>query len=200
MNQLIIIAHPRKESFNYTILKSLSEAFEKMGDKVKIRDLYDMHFKPVLGFEELKYTREGKVCPDIAVEQNYIEWADQLAIIYPLWWNAFPAILKGYIDRVFTNGFAYAVTSDGPKGLLNNKKVHLITSAGMDEESLKQSNVFDSLKVTQDEGVFKFCGMEVAGHHYITESTALSAEDKEKFLGKVINAVVKHSYGQPVNG
>ena len=114
--------------------------------------------------------------------------------------ECFPRDPKRLIDRVFTNGFAYAVTSEGPKGLLNNKKVHLITSAGMDEESLKQSNVFDSLKVTQDEGVFKFCGMEVAGHHYITESTALSAEDKEKFLGKVINAVVKHSYGQPVNG
>lgn len=200
MNQLIIIAHPRKDSFNYTILKSLTEMFEKKGDKVKVRDLYKIHFKPVLGFEELKYTKEGKICPDIAVEQNYIEWADDLTIIYPLWWNAFPAILKGYIDRVFTNGFAYKVTTEGPEGLLKGKRVRLITSAGMDEKSLKKSNVFESLKVTQDEGVFKFCGMEVTGHHYITESTTLSVKDKEEVLNQIINAVVKPSYSPYVNG
>lgn len=192
MNHLIIIAHPRKESLNYRIKDKLKESLEKHGHTVKVRDLYKINFRPVLGFEEIKYTKESKVCPDIAVEQSYIEWANKLTIIYPLWWNAFPAILKGYIDRVFTNGFAFEITEKGPKGLLKNKKVNLITSAGMDEESLKKSNVFESLKVTQDIGVFEFCGMEVIGHEYITESTTLNEEEKsgvlEKIVGKVVNS------------
>lgn len=196
MNQLIIIAHPRKDSFNYVILEKLIEKFEKTGDKVKVRDLYEINFKPVLSFSELKYNKQGKICPDIAVEQNFIEWADKLTFIYPLWWNAFPAILKGYIDRVFTNGFAFRVTPNGPEGLLNNKTVQLITSAGMDEKSLKQSNVFESLKVTQDEGVFRFCGMKVTGHHYITESTSLSNDDKEKILHNIMNeSIIEQSIG-----
>jgi len=183
MNHLIIIAHPRKDSFNYIIKEELVKEFESRGDKVKIRDLYLNKFRPVLDFDELKYIKEGKTSPDIAVEQNYIEWADQLIFIYPLWWNAFPAILKGYIDRVFTNGFAFKITENGPEGMLKNKKVRLITSAGMNEASLKKANVFESLTVTQDRGVFEFCGLEVVDHFYITESTTLTEKEKEEILG-----------------
>jgi len=56
------------------------------------------------------------------VEQSYISWANELTFIYPLWWNAFPAILKRYIDRVFTNGFTFKVTDKGVEGLLKEKK------------------------------------------------------------------------------
>jgi NAD(P)H dehydrogenase (quinone) len=191
MNQLIIIAHPRKDSFNYTIKNTLIKEFEDRGDKVKVRDLYKIKFRPILDFEELKYNKDGKTCPDIAVEQNYIEWANELTVIYPLWWNAFPAILKGYIDRVFTNGFAFKITPNGPEGMLKKKKVRLITSAGMDEESLKKSNIFEGLKVTQDRGVFEFCGMEVLDHSYITESTSLSEEEKKNIIENLVEKVYK---------
>ncbi|MGC9374066.1 MAG: NAD(P)H-dependent oxidoreductase [Bacteroidales bacterium] len=65
----------------------------------------------MLDYHELKYIKEGNVCPDILVEQSYISWTDKLTFIYPLWWIAFPAILKGetgtthYLDR---NGRAIA--------------------------------------------------------------------------------------------
>jgi len=189
MNHLIIIAHPRKESLNYLIKDKLVDKYEQKGNQVKVRDLYSMHFRPILGYDELKYNKEGKVCPDIAIEQNYIEWADQLTFIYPLWWNAFPAILKGYIDRVFTNGFAFRISQNGPEGLLKCKKVRLITSAGMDEETLKRNNIFESLKVTQDIGVFEFCGMEVLDHEYITESTSLSEEKKFEIVDRLVEKV-----------
>lgn len=189
MNQLIIIAHPRKSSFNFTIQDTLINTFKSNGDQVKVRDLYEINFSPVLTYDELKYNKSGKSCPDIAVEQNYIEWADQITFIYPLWWNAFPAILKGYIDRVFTNGFAFRVTENGPEGLLKHKRVHLITSAGMDEQTLKKSNIFESLRVTQDHGVFEFCGMQVVSHEYITESTSLSDEEKKGVIERIIERV-----------
>lgn len=191
MNQLIVIAHPRKDSFNYIIKDRLIQEFESGGDKVKVRDLYELNLNPILGIEEIKYTKGNKVCPDIAVEQGYIEWADELTLIYPLWWNAFPAILKGYIDRVFTNGFAFRIAPNGPEGMLKHKKVRLITSAGMDEESLKESNVFESLKVTQDRGVFEFCGMTVADHIYITESTSISEKEKQSVLNEIVGKVNK---------
>ena len=189
MNQLIIIAHPRKESLNYKIKDKLAEQFIKGGDQVKVRDLYEMKFNPVLEVSELKYFKEGNMCPDISVEQGYIEWADIITIIYPLWWNAFPAILKGYIDRVFTNEFAFRVNANGPEGLLKGKKVYLITSAGMDEKSLKKANVFESLRVTQDHGVFEFCGMEVVNHEYVTESTSLSNEEKDAVVDRIVKLV-----------
>jgi len=192
MNHLIIIAHPRKESLNYKVKDSISEFSTAQGANVKIRDLYSINFKPVLSYGELKHLKEGNVCPDILVEQNYISWADELTFIYPLWWNAFPAILKGYIDRVFTNGFAFKVTEKGVEGLLKGKRVRLITSAGMDEQSLKEMNIFESLKITQDQGVFEFCGMETIDHIYITESTRLSHEQKEDIINRIIHTMQKN--------
>ena len=191
MNHLIIIAHPRKASLNYSIKNRIVEQAENKGDKVKVRDLYKMKFKPILDFGELQYLKNRNICPDILVEQSYISWADEITIIYPLWWNAFPAILKGYIDRVFTNGFAFKVSKNGVEGLLKDKNARLITSAGMDEKSLKESNIFESLRVTQDVGVFEFSGMKVIDHIYITESTALSESQKTGVLNDVEKRVME---------
>jgi len=186
MNQVIILAHPKQDSFSASITEQLQKEMIKQGDQVKIRDLYKMKFSPVLNEGELAYNKEGETCPDIAVEQNYLYWADEITVIYPLWWNAFPAILKGYIDRVFTNGFAFRITEKGPEGLLKGKKVKLITTAGMTEESLRNSGVYESLKVTQDEGVFEFCGMEVLDHVYIPEVTSLTEEKKQKIIEEIV--------------
>ncbi|MFC2151799.1 NAD(P)H-dependent oxidoreductase [Bacteroidota bacterium] len=191
MNHLIIIAHPKEESFSQLIRKELEFRFEEKGDHVKIRDLYKMNFNPVLTEGELKYIKEGNVCPDILVEQSYILWADEITMIYPLWWNAFPAIMKGYIDRVFTNGFAFTITDKGTIGLLKEKKVRLITTAGMTEESLKQENVYEGLNITQDHGVFEFCGMEVIDHLYVTEVTSLSEEEKREELNRLNERILE---------
>ncbi|MDK2979269.1 MAG: hypothetical protein PWP52_1983 [Bacteroidales bacterium] len=189
MKHLIIIAHPRKDSLNYHIKNKIQAYAKKVGDEVEIRDLYKIKFMPVLDYEGLKYLKQGNVYPDILAEQSYISWADELTFIYPLWWDAFPAILKGYIDRVFTNGFAFKVTEKGIEGLLKGKRVRLITSAGMGEPSLKKNNVFESLKITQDQGVFEFCGMETIDHIYITESTQLSQDQKEDVINRIIHNI-----------
>ncbi len=189
MNQLIIIAHPKKDSFSHKIKISLEKEFINQRYSFKIRDLYEIGFKPVLTEEELKLNKEGKNLPDIAVEQSYIEWADELTFIYPLWWNAFPAILKGYIDRVFTNGFAFKINGNGPEGLLKNKKVRLITTAGMKERTLTESGIFEGLKITQEHGVFEFCGMDVLDHLYVTEVTSITKEQKENELNNLIKKI-----------
>ncbi len=193
MNQLIILAHPKQDSFSVGIMEHLQSEMIKQGDQVKVRDLYKMNFSPVLNEGELAYNKEGETCPDIIVEQNYMLWADQLTFIYPLWWNAFPAILKGFIDRVFTNGFAFKITENGPEGLLK-KKVRLITTAGMTQESLRNSGVYESLKVTQDVGVFEFVGMEVLNHTYIPEVTSLSKEEKGKALENLSKELITKAF------
>ena len=144
-----------------------------------------MDFQAILTELELRTNKGGNLSEDIKQEQAYITWADEISIIYPLWWNAFPAILKGYIDRVFTNGFAFKVNGKGPEGLLQDKKVRLITSAGMSEQALLASNIYKGLEITQDIGVFKFCGMKMLGHHYITNTSSLSDEEKQGELEKL---------------
>lgn len=189
MNQLIIIAHPKKDSFTQKLKSELVDRFYERGNEVKVRDLNDLKFNPVLSSQELKFNKEGQFMADVVVEQNYIQWANEINILYPLWWNAFPAILKGYIDRVFTNGFAFRVNGMGPEGMLTGKRVRLITSAGMDEKSLRLSNVYEGLKTTQDKGVFEFCGMEVIDHMYVIRVTSLNEEEKQKTMEKLLKEI-----------
>ncbi|MCB2197317.1 MAG: NAD(P)H-dependent oxidoreductase [Bacteroidetes bacterium] len=189
MNQLLIIAHPKKDSFTQQLKSELVDRFYEQGHEVKVRDLYDLKFNPVLSAQELKFNKEGQFMADVVVEQNYIQWADEITILYPLWWDAFPAILKGYIDRVFTNGFAFRMNGKGPEGMLTEKRVRLITSAGMDEKSLRLSNVYEGLKTTQDKGVFEFCGMQVIDHMYVTRVTSLNEEEKEKTMEKLLKEI-----------
>jgi NAD(P)H dehydrogenase (quinone) len=189
MNQLIIIAHPKKDSFTQQLKSELVDQFYEQGDEVKVRDLYDLKFNPVLSAQELKFNKEGHLMSDVVVEQKNIRWADEITILYPLWWNAFPAILKGYIDRIFTNGFAFRINGNGPEGLLKEKGVRLITTAGMSEESLESSNVYEGLRITQDHGVFEFCGMEVIDHLYVTRVTSLSENEKQHAMEGVIEKI-----------
>ena len=189
MNHIIIIAHPKKDSFSHKVKAELEKEFINNQNVVKVRDLYEIDFKPVLTEGELKYNKGGNIYPDIAVEQSYIEWADELTFIYPLWWNAFPAILKGYIDRVFTNGFAFKINENGPEGLLKNKKVRLITTAGMKEKTLTESRIFEGLRITQEHGVFEFCGMDVLDHIYVTEVTSITKEQKEIELNNLLTKI-----------
>ncbi len=190
MNQLIIIAHPKKDSFSHKVKTELEKEFMNNQNAVKVRDLYDIDFKPILTESELKYNKEGNIRTDVVVEQSYIEWADKLTFIYPLWWNGFPAILKGYIDRVFINGFAFKINGNRPEGLLKNKKVRLITTAGMKEESLMKSRVFEGLKITQEHGLFQFCGMKVIDHLFVTNSASLTKEQKEDEMKNLIKKVL----------
>ena len=89
-----------------------------------------------------------------------------------------PAILKGYIDRIFSNGFAYTMQDYRPVGLLKDKKAILINSMGMSYEEYKEKGMFEAMRLTIDEGIFGFTGMEVILHKYYT--SIMSADDSVK--------------------
>ena len=182
MNHLIVISHPRQESFNHAVLQTLVDASEAAGDSVKVRDLYQENFEPVLSLSDLANVKKGTLSSDILREQEYIQWADWISFVFPLWWNGFPAMLKGYVDRVFTNGFAFRSDEEGIRGLLSGKKAMIVTTSGMDEEDLEQYGLKKSLFITQDWGVFKFAGMEIMEHQYLGGVTRISDEKRQEML------------------
>src|SRR5690606_40356054 len=102
--------------------------------QVRVRDLYDLGFDPVLSPAELKqYEDEEKaISVDVKAEQEAILWADHIIFVYPTWWWSMPAILKGYFDRVFVPGFAFSVSEKGIEGLLKGKKAWIIQTTGSD--------------------------------------------------------------------
>ena len=123
MNYLIIYAHPNPGSFNHAIMETITEELRHNGKGVKIRDLYQMGFNSVLKSEDFANMQRGSVAQDVKEEQELIRSAEVMIFVYPLWWAGMPAMLKGYIDRVFSEGFAYRISDTGIAGLLTGKKV-----------------------------------------------------------------------------
>ena len=182
MKYLILYAHPNPKSFNHAVLETVMDALAKAGKEVSVRDLYAQNFNPVLSANDLAGMVQGQLQPDVMAEQAFISSADLLVVIYPLWWAGMPAILKGYIDRVFTDGFAYHISETGIEALLKSKKVLLITTTGAPQEMYEASGMFKSMAQTTGEGIFQFTGMELIEHKYLCAIPHVTDEDRRKML------------------
>ena len=152
---LIIFAHPNPDSFTNAMVARVADVSAQQGAEVIVRDLYEMNFNPVLPLHELK----GSIPPDILQEQQYIRRADLITLIYPLWWMGFPAILKGYLDRVLTHGFAYQTDETGSVGLLRGKKMQQFINLGSNAQTYRENGYAQGLDVCLVNGLFNFCGI-----------------------------------------
>jgi NAD(P)H dehydrogenase (quinone) len=185
MKHLIIYAHPNIASFNHAIKEILVRVLKGKGQDVRVRDLYALHFDPVLKADDFQAFLAGKVPGDIAIEQDHIRWADQLTFVYPIWWSRMPSIAEGYIDRVFSKGFAYDYVATGPVGLLPGKKVFIINTLGAPLGVVESSGGIKSMEQIIDSGTFRFCAMEVVGHKYFGSVPTVTDEERKKMLEEV---------------
>lgn len=171
MKTLIVYAHPRKESFCQGILETAVSTLSADGHEVAVRDLYAMNFDPVLKAEETIHIKNGKFereleapLADVKVEQELIIEADLLVYIFPIWWNAMPAIMKGYVDRVFSHGFFYHMDGS-PDPRLINKQAYMISTTGQPQEASDENGLNDAIKRLSSEWMFSDNnGIKLAGH------------------------------------
>lgn len=192
MNHLIVYAHPSENSFNHAILDTVKASLEEKGHTVAVHDLYASHFSPVLTEADQKAMASGAVPEDIAEEQAAVKEADVITLIYPIWWAGMPAILKGWIDRVFSYGFAYAYEKDGTvSGLLKGKKGFIINTMGAGYEEYDKTGMLASMKQVTDESIWQFVGIEPAGHLFFGEVPSVAQTVREEMLEEVEARVKK---------
>lgn len=184
MNTLLVYAHPNPLSFNAAIAQVIQEEINKKGGPIKVKDLYAMNFNPVLSEEDIQGFRSGQLSEDIKQEQADVTWADLIILQGPVWWHSVPAILKGYIDRVFSLGFAYRYTRQGPEGLLKGKKGLLITTSGADQKAGEMSGMLSTLNRSVA-GVFPFTGFEQFKQHNFFAVTTVSDEARKQMLNEM---------------
>ncbi|WP_163852526.1 NAD(P)H-dependent oxidoreductase [Paenibacillus elgii] len=189
MKHLIIYTHPRKRSFNHAILDAVTESLRQEEDKVIVRDLYGIGFQPVLGPSELL----GGVGEDVVREQSYVSWAEHVVFIYPLWWTGLPAMLKGYIDRVFSYGFAYKYDDGVQIGLLAGKKATLIRTQNKSSEEFEASGMENALRLTIEEGILAYCGFEVNRHFVFDSILSSTVEHRQAWLTQLSETTPFHS-------
>lgn len=154
MKVLIVFAHPEPQSLSAALCQVAVRELEAQGHEVRVSDLYAMKWKsnvdrddfPSLSSESrLRVASASKtgftshaLTEDVREEQEKLLWADTVILQFPLWWFSMPAILKGWVDRVLSCGFAYGVGEHSDKrwgdrygeGVLAGKRAMLIVTVG----------------------------------------------------------------------
>ena len=161
MKHLIIYTHLNPASFTKAIVDKVALVSKAKGDEVQIIDLYADGFNPIVQMPDISAMFMGGETPeDVVKYQKQVAWADHITVVYPLWWGQMPALLKGFFDRVFTNGFAYSYTEDGAKSLLTGKTGHFYINTGTPNEYYKADGMHKALERVNVEGVFGFSGIK----------------------------------------
>ncbi len=187
MKYLIIYSHPNPKSFNYAIQEVLRETLVKQGEEVRVRDLYALGFDPVLKAYDFELLEKGAVAEDVRREQEHVRWADVIIFVFPVWWNSLPAIARGYIDRVFSVGFAY---NEKMQGLLPDKKVMVICTMNAPKEISEQSGALKAMNFTIGQSLADFCGMTLIDQKYF-HSVALVSDDERKLMLQEARNMIK---------
>lgn len=191
MKTLIIYAHPNPKSFNAGICDAVQAEVKAQGGEVRIHDLYKMNFNPVLKSDDFTELFEGRVPKDVQPLQDDIRWADMLVLIFPTWWVSVPALMKGYFDRVLTNGFAFSYGPGGPEGLLKGKQAMVFQTTGTPGEVYSQTGMTRAMNMTSDVGVLNFCGIDVAAHEFFNAVPYVTDEERKAMLDLVRETVRK---------
>jgi len=191
MKCLVVYSHPNPKSFSHAILETVTETLKARGHETAIRDLYYLSFDPVLKAGDFEAIQSGRMPADIKAEQELITWADTLIIIHPIWWTGLPAMIKGYIDRVFCYGFAYSFDAKGLVPHLKGKKVLIINTQGTPKAAYDASGMFEAMKMTSDAGIYKFCGLEVIDHVFLPAVPMVKDEVRKGYLAQVKEIVGK---------
>lgn len=179
MNILVVYAHPSEKSFNAVLKDAITSSASASGHNVEVRDLYQLNFNPVLSMAEFR----GTVPADVTTEQDFIRQADMLVFVYPLWWAGMPAIMHGYMDRIFSYGFAYKANKDGTtSGLFNDKRIVLVNTIGCSREEYSNNGMFTALETIGNRGIFNFCGTEVERFFHFAGIPGYTSEEERNAM------------------
>lgn len=165
MNVLMIYAHPAPRSLNGALKDYAVRHLQSAGHAVQVSDLYAMQWKPTLEAGE----QPG---PEVLREQEKLLWADTVIFQFPLWWFSMPAIMKGWVERVFTYGFGYGVGEHSDRrwgnrygeGTLAGKRAMLMVTAGGWESHYSARGINGALEDVLfpiQHGMLYYPGMEV---------------------------------------
>ncbi|MHA4867350.1 NAD(P)H-dependent oxidoreductase [Duganella sp. PWIR1] len=170
MNILIVYAHPAPDSLNGALKDYAVRHLQAAGHEVRVSDLYAMEWKATLEASEIPERVHHRA--DVLAEQEKLRWADTVIFQFPLWWFSMPAIMKGWVERVYTYGFGYGVGEHSDvrwgdrygEGTLAGKRTMLVVTAGGWESHYGPRGVngaVDDLLFPIHHGILYYPGMEV---------------------------------------
>ncbi len=203
MRVFIVHAHPEPKSFNGAMTARAEEALTRAGHEVRISDLYRMEFNPVSGrhnfttvkdpdfyrqqAEEIYANENGGYAPDIQAELEKVDWCDAMIFQFPLWWFSMPAILKGWVDRVFAMGRTYGGGRWHDKGVFVGRRAMCSVTAGGPASIYSETGLNGDIRQILfpiNHGIFAFTGFTVVEPFLVHSPVRISAEDRAAHLDR----------------
>lgn len=166
LKHAVIFAHPNPASFTASVAAAYERAARRLGHRVILRDLCGLAFDPCLKAGELP-GEHFRPAPDVLIERALLQDADVFALVYPLWLNAPPAMMKGYLERVFGIGFAYGGGNHDARPLLAGRKLIAFSSSGAPLQWVKDSGAMDAVHTLFDEYLAQICGLTTLDHVHV---------------------------------
>ncbi len=166
---LAVYAHPWAHSFTGSILQSAVRGLRAAGHSVEIADLYAEGFDPVLRHADYAQFEHKPMPDDVRREQARVNRSDALMFVFPVWWWSFPAMLKGWFDRVWSEGWAYTFTPERSRGLLTYRPVLMLCVAGSRYVTYEKYGYDKAMRTQIDIGVMSYAGLTDVRSHFFYE-------------------------------
>ncbi|SCU98912.1 LANO_0F00166g1_1 [Lachancea nothofagi CBS 11611] len=212
MKVLIVFAHPEPKSLSTSLKNVAINEIKSQGHEVKVTDLYAENWNPLINrsdFLNLQPDKAMRICDesgeayaagmlteDVKQEQEKLKWADVLILQFPFWWFSMPAILKGWIDRVYSSGLAYGVGEYNDErsgdqygeGSFAGKKAMLIVTVGGPEKHYKNRGIsgdIDDLLFPINHGLLFYPGYSVLPPFIVYDAQTAGEKDYEAAAEKL---------------
>ncbi len=203
MKVFIVHAHAEPQSFNGALTQQAKAVLEAAGHEVIISDLYAMKFDPVSDrrnftsqknpdyfkqqTEEIYATEVNGFSSDIKTEMDKLDWCDVLIFQFPLWWFGLPAILKGWVDRVFAMGRIYGGGKWYDHGVFQGKRAFVSLTLGGGETMYSETGLngdINTILYPINHGILHFVGFEVLPPFIVWSPSRISEEARKDYLEK----------------
>jgi NAD(P)H dehydrogenase (quinone) len=195
----VILAHPRRGSFNHAIAETAAAELRRKGHSVRFHDLHQEGFDPVLVAAELP--SKAVLPPAVAAHCEEIAAADGIVIVHPNWWGQPPAVLTGWVDRVLRPGVAYRFVEGDkgggmPCGLLK-ARVALVFNTSNTAPAREEEVFGDPLDAIWKKCVFDLCGVKEVHRTVFSVVVTSTKEQRSEWLSEVRATVARHFPSEP---
>ncbi|MFJ9123248.1 NAD(P)H-dependent oxidoreductase [Streptomyces sp. NPDC102340] len=188
LGTLLVTAHPDANSLTHQVAEQLVSALRPRA--VEVADLHREQFEPrFTPADRRAYHEGGGYPPDVAREHRRLDRAADLVLVFPVYWWSMPALLKGWIDRVFVNGWAFEFSADsGLRPRLQGLTTHLLPVAGADSGTYERHGYEQVLRTQIEHGIVDYVGSRRGATAFIHESES-SSTDTAASVTRAVRAV-----------
>jgi len=209
-NVLIVVAHPEPTSFNHALANAAAAALRDAGHDVTIADLAAEGFRADVGPHDVQARAEESrfhvqaeqahaaqhrcYADDIARQQALVAAADNIILQFPVWWGGPPALLKGWIDRVLSYGFAYVDGARFDTGLFKGRRAMISVTTGGTPERFSDGGVYgpiDPLLMPIRRLALEYMGFEVEDLCVAYAAPRVGSAERQRYLDNVQDAALK---------